>query len=175
MSVKIRLQRHGKKGKPFYWVVAADARAKRDGKFLEKIGTYNPNTNPATVELDVDSAVKWLFNGAQPTDTARTLLSYKGAMLKHHLQGGVNKGALTQEQADAKFAAWLEEKATKINAKKEGLSSNKAADKAARLAAEKEVNAKRAAAAQAKAAAATAAPVEEAAEVVEESNEETQA
>ncbi|KZE82772.1 30S ribosomal protein S16 [Myroides marinus] len=175
MSVKIRLQRHGKKGKPFYWVVAADARAKRDGKFLEKIGTYNPNTNPATVELDVDSAVKWLFNGAQPTDTARTLLSYKGAMLKHHLQGGVNKGALTQEQADAKFAAWLEEKAAKINAKKEGLSSNKAADKAARLAAEKEVNAKRAAAAQAKAAAATAAPVEEAAEVVEESNEETQA
>ncbi|KUF44374.1 30S ribosomal protein S16 [Myroides marinus] len=175
MSVKIRLQRHGKKGKPFYWVVAADARAKRDGKFLEKIGTYNPNTNPATVELNVDSAVKWLFNGAQPTDTARTLLSYKGAMLKHHLQGGVNKGALTQEQADAKFAAWLEEKAAKINAKKEGLSSNKAADKAARLAAEKEVNAKRAAAAQAKAAAATAAPVEEAAEVVEESNEETQA
>ncbi|MGL4584839.1 MAG: 30S ribosomal protein S16, partial [Flavobacterium sp.] len=100
MSVKIRLQRHGKKGKPFYWVVAADARAKRDGKFLEKIGTYNPNTNPATVELNVDAAVKWLFNGAQPTDTARTLLSYKGAMLKHHLQGGVNKGALTQEQAD---------------------------------------------------------------------------
>ncbi|MGL4582704.1 MAG: 30S ribosomal protein S16, partial [Flavobacterium sp.] len=112
---------------------------------------------------------------AQPTDTARTLLSYKGAMLKHHLQGGVNKGALTQEQADAKFAAWLEEKAAKINAKKEGLSSNKAADKAARLAAEKEVNAKRAAAAQAKAAAAVA-PAEETAEVAaEESNEETQA
>ena len=175
MSVKIRLQRHGKKGKPFYWVVAADARASRDGKYLEKIGTYNPNTNPATVELDVDSAVKWLFNGAQPTDTARTLLSYKGAMLKHHLQGGVRKGALTQEQADAKFAAWLEEKAAKINAKKDGLSSNKATDKAARLAAEKEVNAKRVAAAQAKAAEATAAPVEEAAEVVEESNEETQA
>ncbi|MCC9042450.1 30S ribosomal protein S16 [Myroides sp. M-43] len=175
MSVKIRLQRHGKKGKPFYWVVAADARAKRDGKFLEKIGTYNPNTNPATVELNVDAAVKWLFNGAQPTDTARTLLSYKGAMLKHHLQGGVNKGALTQEQADAKFAAWLEEKAAKINAKKDGLSSNKAADKAARLAAEKEVNAKRAAAAQAKAAAAVA-PAEETAEVAaEESNEETQA
>ncbi|MDM1395588.1 30S ribosomal protein S16 [Myroides odoratimimus] len=175
MSVKIRLQRHGKKGKPFYWVVAADARAKRDGKFLEKIGTYNPNTNPATVELNVDAAVKWLFNGAQPTDTARTLLSYKGAMLKHHLQGGVNKGALTQEQADAKFAAWLEEKAAKINAKKEGLSSSKAADKAARLAAEKEVNAKRAAAAQAKAAEAQAAPAEETAEATEESNEETQA
>ncbi|MDR2223350.1 MAG: 30S ribosomal protein S16 [Flavobacteriaceae bacterium] len=175
MSVKIRLQRHGKKGKPFYWVVAADARAKRDGKYLEKIGTYNPNTNPATVDINVDAAVKWLFNGAQPTDTARTLLSYKGAMLKHHLQGGVNKGALTQEQADAKFAAWLEEKAAKINAKKDGLSSNKAADKAARLVAEKEANAKRAAAAQAKAAEAVAAPAEETAEVAEESNEETQA
>ncbi|MTG98034.1 30S ribosomal protein S16 [Myroides albus] len=174
MSVKIRLQRHGKKGKPFYWVVAADARSKRDGKYLEKIGTYNPTTNPATVEINVDLAVKWLFNGAQPTDTARTLLSYKGVMLKHHLQGGVNKGALTQEQADAKFAAWLEEKAAKINAKKDGLSSNKAADKAARLAAEKEVSTKRAAAAQEAKAAAEAAPAE-AAEATEESNEETQA
>lgn len=178
MSVKIRLQRHGKKGKPFYWVVAADARAKRDGKFLEKIGTYNPNTNPATVDINVDAAVKWLFNGAQPTDTARTLLSYKGAMLKHHLQGGVRKGALTQEQADAKFTAWLEEKAAKINAKKDGLSSNKAAEKAARLAAEKEVSTKRATAAQeAKAAAeAEAAATEETAvEATEDNNEETQA
>ncbi|WP_267739962.1 30S ribosomal protein S16 [Myroides injenensis] len=174
MSVKIRLQRHGKKGKPFYWVVAADARAKRDGKYLEKIGTYNPNTNPATVDIDVDAAVKWLFNGAQPTDTVRTLLSYKGAMLKHHLQGGVNKGALTQEQADAKFAAWLEEKANKINAKKDGLSSNKAAEKAAKLAAEKEVSAKRAAAAQEAKAAAEAANAETA-EATEENNEETQA
>lgn len=174
MSVKIRLQRHGKKGKPFYWVVAADARAKRDGKYLEKIGTYNPNTNPATVDIDVDSAVKWLFNGAQPTDTVRTLLSYKGAMLKHHLQGGVKKGALTQEQADAKFAAWLEEKANKINAKKDGLSSNKAAEKAAKLAAEKEVSAKRAAAAQQAKAAAEAANAETA-EATEENNEETQA
>ncbi len=172
MSVKIRLQRHGKKGKPFYWVVAADSRAKRDGKFLEKIGTYNPNTNPATVDINVDAAVQWLFNGAQPTDTARTLLSYKGVMLKHHLQGGVNKGALTQEQADAKFTAWLEEKAAKINAKKDGLSSNKAADKASRLAAEKEVNAKRAAAAKA---VVEAAPAEETVEATEENNEETQA
>lgn len=174
MSVKIRLQRHGKKGKPFYWVVAADSRAKRDGKYLEKIGTYNPNTNPATVELDVDSAVKWLFNGAQPTDTARTLLSYKGALLKHHLQGGVNKGALTQEQADAKFAAWLEEKANKINAKKDGLTSSKAADKAQKIAAEKEANAKRAAALVAKAAAESA-PAVETEEATEENNEETQA
>ena len=102
MSVKIRLQRHGKKGKPFYWVVAADARAKRDGKFLEKIGTYNPNTNPATIDLDIEKAAQWLYNGAQPTDTAKAILSYKGALLKHHLNGGVRKGALTQEQADTK-------------------------------------------------------------------------
>ena len=92
MSVKIRLQRHGKKGKPFYWVVAADARAKRDGKYLEKIGTYNPNVNPAIIDLDVDKAVEWLQNGAQPTDTAKNILSYKGAMLKNHLAGGVRKG-----------------------------------------------------------------------------------
>ncbi len=175
MSVKIRLQRHGKKGKPFYWVVAADSRAKRDGKFLEKIGTYNPNTNPATVDINVDAAVQWLFNGAQPSDTARTLLSYKGVMLKHHLQGGVRKGALTQEQADAKFTAWLEEKAAKINAKKDGLSSNKAAEKAAKLAAEKEVNAKRTAAAAEAKAAAEAATTEESVEATEENNEETQA
>ncbi len=87
MPVRIRLQRHGKKGSPFYWIVAADSRAKRDGRYLEKIGTYNPNTNPATVNLDVDKAVEWLENGAQPSDTARTLLSYRGAMMKHHLNG----------------------------------------------------------------------------------------
>jgi len=175
MSVKIRLQRHGKKGKPFYWVVAADARAKRDGKFLEKLGTYNPNTNPATIELNVDAAAKWLFNGAQPTDTARAILSYKGALLKHHLNGGVRKGALTQEQADAKFAAWLEEKTNKVNAKISGLADNKAAQKAAALAAEKEVNAKRIAAAAEAKAAAEATQAEEAAPAVEENTEETEA
>ena len=99
MSVKIRLQRHGKKGKPFYWIVAADARAKRDGRFLEKLGTYNPNTNPATINLNVDGSVKWLQNGAQPTDTARAILSYKGVMLKKHLLEGVKKGAFTEEVA----------------------------------------------------------------------------
>ena len=118
MPVKIRLQRHGKKGKPFYWIVAADSRAKRDGKFLEKVGTYNPNTNPATIDLNLESAVKWLHNGAQPTETARAILSYKGAMLKHHLDGGVRKGALTQEQADEKLAKWLEEKSRKSNCQK---------------------------------------------------------
>ncbi len=188
MSVKIRLQRHGKKGKPFYWVVAADARSKRDGKYLEKIGTYNPNTNPATVELNLDSAVKWLHNGAQPTDTARAILSYKGALLKHHLDGGIRKGALTQEQADAKLAAWLDAKAGKVDAKKDGLSKAQADAKAKALKAEQEVNAKRlAAAAQAEAdaiAAATAAEAtEEVAEVeaaeeapaAEENNETTEA
>jgi small subunit ribosomal protein S16 len=170
MSVKIRLQRHGKKGKPFYWVVAADARSKRDGKYLEKIGTYNPNTNPATIELNLDSAVQWLHNGAQPTDTARAILSYKGALLKHHLDGGIRKGALTQEQADAKLAAWLEAKAGKVDAKKDGLSKAQADAKAKALKAEKEVNAKRMAAAAEAEVAAQEAEQEEV--VAEESAEE---
>ena len=148
MPVKLRLQRHGKKGKPFYWLVAADARAKRDGRYLEKLGTYNPNTNPATVVIDIDRAVTWLEKGAQPTDTARTLLSYRGAMLKHHLNGGVRKGALTQEEADKKLEAWLEEKEAKIQAKKDGLSKAAADASAKRLADEKATNEKRLAAAQ---------------------------
>jgi len=181
MPVKIRLQRHGKKGKPFYWVVAADARAKRDGRYLEKLGTYNPNSNPATVDIQIDHAVSWLEKGAQPTDTARTLLSYKGVMLKHHLNGGVRKGALTQEEADKKLAAWLEEKDAKIQAKKDGLTQADADTKAKRLADEKAVSDKRLAdaaaleaeAEAAEAAATAAAAAEEAAaettdEVVEE-------
>ena len=160
MSVKIRLQRHGKKQKPFYWIVAADARSKRDGRYLEKLGTYNPNTNPATIDLNLDQAVQWLHNGAQPTDTARAILSYKGALMKHHLDGGVRKGALTQEQADAKLAKWLEEKAGKVDIKKEGLSKAQEAAKAKALKAEKAANEKRAAAAV------EAAKVEEVAEEV---------
>ncbi len=148
MPVKIRLQRHGKKGKPFYWIVAADARSKRDGKYLDKIGTYNPNTNPATIDLDVDGAVKWLQNGAQPTDTAKAILSYKGAMLKNHLVGGVRKGALTEEQAEEKFQAWVAEKEAKINAKVEGLSKAEADAKAKALEAETKINEERAAAAK---------------------------
>jgi len=143
MPVRIRLQRHGKKGKPFYWIVAADGRAKRDGRYLEKIGTYNPNTNPASVDLDVDRAVKWLENGAQPSDTARTLLSYRGAMMKHHLNRGVKKGAFSQEEADKRFATWLEEKQAKIQMKIDGLDKDKATDLAQRLEAEKAVNQKR--------------------------------
>ncbi|MDB9828107.1 30S ribosomal protein S16 [Flavobacteriaceae bacterium] len=146
MPVKIRLQRHGKKGKPFYWIVAADARAKRDGKYLEKLGTYNPNTNPAQINLDVDGSVQWLQNGAQPTDTARAILSYKGVMMKNHLAGGVRKGALTQEQADAKYNAWLEGKGNAVEAKKATLADAKGKLKAEALAAEKAVNAARMAA-----------------------------
>jgi small subunit ribosomal protein S16 len=159
MPVKIRLQRHGKKGKPFYWIVAADARSKRDGRYLEKIGTYNPNTNPASVIVNVESAVNWLEKGAQPTDTARTLLSYRGVMLKYHLNGGIRKGALTQEEADKKFAAWLEEKEAKIQSKKDGLSKSESEAKAKRLADEKASSEKRLAEAKA---------AEEATEVAEE-------
>ena len=166
MPVKLRLQRHGKKGKPFYWLVAADARAKRDGRYLEKLGTYNPNTNPATVVINIDRAVNWLEKGAQPTDTARTLLSYRGAMLKHHLNGGVRKGALTQEEADKKLEAWLEEKEAKIQAKKDGLSKAAADASAQRLADEKAASEKRLAAAQE-----AEAPVEEAQGEVETTEE----
>ena len=167
MPVKIRLQSHGKKGKPFYWVVAADSRAKRDGRFLEKIGTYNPNVNPAIIDLDVDKAVAWLQNGAQPTDTARAILSYKGAMLKKHLLGGVEKGALTQEQADAKFQAWLEEKEAKIQGKAEGLAKADAEAKAKALEAEKAVN-------EARKAVAVEEPAEEATEVEAEVESEVE-
>ena len=164
MPVKIRLQRHGKKGKPFYWIVAADARSKRDGKYLEKLGTYNPNFNPAQIELNIDGTVKWLQNGAQPTDTAKSILSYRGVMLKNHLVGGVRKGALTEEQAEAKFQAWVEEKNAKVDAKKSDLVKAKEAEAVKQFEAEKATNEARIAA---------AAPVveeviEEAAPIVEE-------
>ena len=164
MSVKIRLQRHGKKGKPFYWVVAADARSKRDGRYLEKIGTYNPNTNPATLKIDVDSAVSWLQNGAQPTDTARNLLSEVGAMLKNHLVNGVKKGALKEEDVETKFEAWLADKASRNTAYVEKLSKAKADEKAKTLAAEKELSEKRKADAEAAIAEQEAAAEEAAAE-----------
>ena len=157
MPVKIRLQRHGKKGKPFYWIIAADVRAARDGKYLEKLGIYNPNTNPATIELDVDGAVKWLQNGAQPTDTARAILSYKGVLIKNHLAGGVRKGAITEEQAAEKFQAWLDEKEGKVSAKKDTLTKAGDATKQKAFEAEQEANAKREAAAAEVVAAAEAA------------------
>ncbi|MCG2460615.1 30S ribosomal protein S16 [Flavobacteriaceae bacterium F89] len=168
MPVRIRLQRHGKKGKPFYWVVAADSRAKRDGKYLEKLGIYNPNTNPATIEINVEHSVRWLQNGAQPSETAKRILSYKGVLLKHHLLAGVRKGALTEEQVEEKFNAWLEEKEKAISNKVQGLDKLQADALAKALKAEKEVSDKRAAAA----AAADAPAVEEEAPQVEEAVEE---
>jgi len=130
MPVKIRLQRHGKKGKPFYWLVAADSRAKRDGKYLEKIGTYDPNTNPANVKIDFDIAIQWLEKGAQPTNTARALLSYRGVLLKHHLNKGVKKGAFSEQDAEKKFLKWLDEKKkkneSKVNKIEKSLSDKKA-------------------------------------------------
>lgn len=168
MPVKIRLQRRGKKGKPYFWIIAADSRSKRDGKYIEKIGFYNPTTTPAQIELDVDSAVRWLQNGAQPTDTARAILSYKGALMKNHLAGGVRKGALTEEQAEAKFNEWLENKRGSIDHKKATLTEVKEKEKADKLAAEKAVSEKRAAEA-----AATAAPAEEEATEEVEATAET--
>jgi small subunit ribosomal protein S16 len=164
MATKIRLQRHGRKGKPFFHIVVADSRARRDGRFIEKLGTYNPITNPATVELNVDSAVKWLMTGAEPTNTAKALLSYKGAYMKKHLLGGVAKGAFSQEEAETRFAAWLEAKDAKIQAKKDGLSAEATAAKLAALEAEKAVNAARAKAAQEAEAAAQAETTAEEAE-----------
>ena len=170
MSVKIRLQRHGKKGKPFYWIVAADSRSKRDGKYLEKLGLYNPNTNPATIEIDIDSSVKWLQNGAQPTTTARNILSYKGIMLKYHLLGGVAKGAFDEEEAEKRFNAWLEDKSKRIEKKKSDLQKKKDEQKAKALENEKLANEARikaqeeALAAPAEEASAEEAPTEEAPE-----------
>ncbi len=125
MAVKLRLQRHGKKGVPFYWIVVADARSKRDGRFIEKIGTYNPNLNPVEIKLQHDDAIKWLEHGAQPTNTVRSILSYKGVLLKLHLKKGVDKGVLTLEQAKEKFEFWNTEKQDKIQRKKERLAKEK--------------------------------------------------
>ena len=132
MATKIRLQRHGKKGKPFYYIVVADARAPRDGRFIERVGSYNPNTNPATIDINFEKTLEWVNNGAQPTDTCRAILSYKGVLYKKHLQGGVKKGALTTEQAETKFAEWLDQKDSKITGKKSNL--NAAKDEARKLA-----------------------------------------
>ena len=153
MPVRIRLQRHGKKGKPIYWIVAADSRAKRDGRYLEKLGLYNPNTLPASVELNLDRAVDWLQKGAQPSHTARNLLSEQGAMLKNHLINGLNKGALTEDDVNAKFEAWVKEKEGKNEVLKKKIDAEAEKAHAAAIAAEKEVSIKRkeAAAAQAKA------------------------
>jgi len=144
MAVKIRLQRHGKKNFAFFHIVVADTRAPRDGRFIEQIGSYNPNTNPATIILNSERALAWVKVGAQPTLVARRILSYEGILLKNHLDGGVAKGALTQEQADQKWNAWKAQRDAKINAKKEGLVKDAASKAKAALEAEKKVNAERA-------------------------------
>ena len=164
MSVRIRLQRHGKKGKPFYWIVAADQRSKRDGKYLEKLGTYNPNFNPPLVELNIDATVKWIQFGAQPSDTAKSIISKEGALLKNHLLNGVKKGALTDEEADKKFEDWLNEKNKKSEDKLSQIQKELSEKKKKELALEKEASEKRklAAIAAAEEAAAEEAAAEEA-------------
>jgi len=117
MPAKIRLQRKGKKGQPFYHIVIADGRAPREGRFIERIGTYNPLSQPAEIDLNFDKAIDWMQKGAQPTETVRAILSYKGVLYKYHLLTGVKKGAMTPEQADAKFEAWATEKQAKIVSK----------------------------------------------------------
>ena len=118
MPVKIRLKRLGKRGIPYYHIVVADSRRSRDGRFIEQIGSYDPNSNPATIILNNEKALQWLKNGAQPTDTTRAILSYKGVLYRQHLQKGVTKGVLTQEQADEKFNTWMEEKNRKVSEKR---------------------------------------------------------
>ena len=170
MATKIRLQRHGRKNYAFYQIVIADSKAPRDGKFIERIGSYNPNTNPATIDLNFERALHWVQTGAQPTDTTRNILSAEGVYMMKHLLGGVNKGAFTMEECQAKFEAWSKTKTASVEAIKTKLSDAKVADLKARLEAEKEVNAKKAEAVAAKKAEAAAAAA--AAEATEESTEE---
>ncbi len=145
MPTKIRLQRHGRKGYAYYHIVIADSRAPRDGKFIERIGSYNPNTNPATVDLKFDRALYWMQTGAQPTDTVRNILSNEGVLMKKHLLEGVKKGAFDGDEAEKRFAAWNTSKEAKVNKTKEQLAAEKDADVKTRLKAEAEVNKARAA------------------------------
>jgi small subunit ribosomal protein S16 len=150
MPAKIRLARHGRKGYAYYHIVVADSRAPRDGRYKERIGSYNPNTNPATIDLDFDKALSWLQNGAQPTDTVRSILSYKGVLYKNHLLGGVRKGAFSEEEADKKFEIWVAEKDAKIQAKKDKLSNEASSKVKKQLQSETKIKEERAAAIAAK-------------------------
>ncbi len=169
MATRIRLQRHGKKGKPFFHLVAADSRAKRDGKFIEKLGTYNPTANPAVIDINFEATLTWVQTGAEMSDTARAILSYKGVLYKNHLLNGVKKGALTLEQVEEKFAQWLANKDSKVQNKVEGLAKNAASEKVARQQAEEAAKLAKAAQVAAK----NAPAVEEVEEVAEEVAEET--
>mgnify|MGYP002622649507 CR=1 FL=1 len=176
MAVKIRLARHGRKGYAFYHIVVADVRSPRDGKFIERIGSYNPNTNPATVDLNIDKAIVWLKNGAQPTDTVRNILSHEGVLLKKHLLEGVKKGAFDEAEAEKRFNAWKEDKAKKLEALNSKNASAKQSAAKVRLEAETKVNADRAAAIAKKAEdAAAAKAAEEAAKAAEAQAEEAPA
>ncbi|WP_118193605.1 30S ribosomal protein S16 [Albibacterium indicum] len=170
MATKIRLQRFGKKGKPFYHVVVADSRAPRDGKFIERLGSYNPNTNPATVSIDFDKTLDWLNKGAQPTDTARAILSYRGVLYKKHLLGGVKKGAFDEATAEARFQEWLTSKEDQINNKKKNIADATSETKKAALAAESKKKEAKAAAIVAK----NTPPADENEEVSEEAGTEVE-
>ena len=176
MAVKLRLARHGRKRQPYYYIVAADSRAPRDGKFIERIGSYNPVSNPAKIELDFDRALTWLMNGAQPSDTVRRILSYKGVLMKKHLLEGVKKGAFNEEEAEKRFKAWLAEKEVKISSKVSNLElAQREADKA-RLEAERKVKEQKAQELAKKfAAEAEAAKAAQEAEKAEEATEEAKA
>ena len=175
MAVKIRLQRHGKKNFAFFHIVVADSRSPRDGRYIEQIGSYNPNTNPATIILDSEKALAWVKVGAQPSLVCRRILSYEGVLLRHHLDGGVAKGALTQEQADAKWNAWKAEHDAKIEAKKTGIKNAAIEARKAAKAEETKVNEARAEAIAKKAQELAAAEAAKAAEAAAETAEEAAA
>ena len=180
MPVKMRLARHGRKRYAYYHIVVADSRAPRDGRYIERIGSYNPNTDPATIDLDFDKAYDWLVKGAQPTDTVRAILSYKGVMYKKHLMGGVKKGAFDEAEAEKRLESWIAEKEAKIQAKIDRLAGDAAAEAKKQLDAETKIKEERAAAIAAKnaelAAEAEAAVAEaEAEEAAEEATEEASA
>ena len=174
MATRIRLQRHGRKSRPIFHIVVADSRAKRDGRFIEALGIYNPNTNPATIDINFERALEWMMTGAEPSDTARAILSHKGILMKKHLLEGVKKGALTLEQVEERFEKWLNEKQALVDNKVTSLMSSAQKTKADRLKAETESNAKKAGAIAAKLALMSSAALEtaEAAEAAEANAEE---
>jgi small subunit ribosomal protein S16 len=167
MAVRLRLQRHGRKQRPYYYVVAADARAPRDGRFIERLGSYDPTTQPATIELNVDASVKWLQVGAEPTDTVRAILSYRGAMYKNHLVTGVRKGAFDMEEAERRFQAWMDEKNAKISGHSDSIKAARQAERDKALDAERAVNEKRRQEVEAVAAAIAAEEAAKAAEIAQ--------
>ena len=177
MATRIRLQRHGRKGRPIFHIVVADSRARRDGRYIERLGQYDPNTNPATIDINFDSAVDWVMKGAQPSDTARAILKYKGVMMKKHLLDGVRKGAFDEAEAEKRFESWLTDKTQKIQGKKETLSKEAEEARTKALEAEAEKNkareeARTAAAAPVAEASAEEAPAEESADAPAEEKQD---